>query len=350
MIKNNIINTQEKILELLKIIRLFKFLADLNTKQSKTNINDEQNTCSSFIYEVPYTPQEIIKEENNWKYNKINKLFVFDQSSIQKSFEKDKEKEKETKFVLSPIPWIEYLKKCYRNWFEFWIAFCNDYPALVLLLLGGSWIFFLLLLNKWIKKYTLKTILRRLLQKKSPLWEFLYNYWYDFEEHEYTRMKHLEYNRYKSNDLRLKKIQKLIESQYLTKERTEGDVPLHVKFARLKAHKLLIKIYEDLIKKNENNRLLFLKNCDNEVALRAKLYEKILDMANLGTESTADTMTLKEFFDKHKVEPVTPETQKELITKLEQKRNETIDVHPIIIKKGLKTIKHIRKPKPSRKK
>jgi hypothetical protein len=357
MTKNNI--KDFKILELVKIIKLLKILIDLNTNQKK---NDDQNTWSSFFYEVPYemiihTPKEVIKQENNSSYNKINKLF----SQSPLPFEKDKEKEKTT---LNKVSWLEYLIQCGRNWLEYliksyrncleiWISFCNDYPTLVLLVLGGSWIFFLLSLTKWIKKNTLKTILRRLLKNKSPLWEFLYNYWYDFEDHEYTRMKHIEYDRYKSNDLRLRREQKLIESQYITKERKEGDVPLHIKLARSKAHKLLIKIYEDLVKKNENNRLLFLKNCEDEAAVRNKLYNKVLDMVSLDTESTADTMTLKELFEKHKVEPVTPETQKELITKWEQKRNETIDVHPInpiIIKKGLKTIKHIRKPKPSQKK
>jgi succinate dehydrogenase/fumarate reductase-like Fe-S protein len=109
-------------------------------------------------------------------------------------------------------------------------------------------------------------------------------------------------------------------------------------------------LFERLIQENENNRLLFLKNCAAEVAGRSKLFDKILDMARLATESTADTITLKEFFDKHKIEPVTPKTLKGLITKLEQKRNETIAIHPIIIKKGLKAIKHLRKRNPPQKK
>jgi hypothetical protein len=192
------------ILKILQFLRLFKLLSDLNSKEKK--INDDQNT---FIYDeyIPYqviVHTEGIKRENN--YNKMNKLFgQRPLMEAQNPFEKATEEKVIT--PLAPIPkqpWLEYLINSCKNWLEIWISFCNDYPTLVLLVLGAYSLFFLLSLNNWIKKYVLKSILRPLLQNRIPLWESLYEYWYDLEENEYPNIKKIEYKRFKDEDIRLK--------------------------------------------------------------------------------------------------------------------------------------------------
>jgi hypothetical protein len=339
-------NQENQILKLLKVMRLLKVLADLN---SKKKINDDQVFWSSFIYDVPRTPTEVIKGERENNYNKINKLFG--QRPLVEPFEKTTEKGIVTT-VLKKIfnkAWLEYLRKHCKNWLEIWISFCNEYPTLAVLVLGVSWFYFLLSLNNWIKKHTLKTTLRRLLQSRIPLWEYLHDFWFDFEKNEYERLKEIEYRALKAEHLRLLAEQYFIESKF---SKLNQDVPLHIRLSRQKVLNRLKALFDNFIKENENKQELFRKSSFIEVAEREKFYDKVFDMSILDTESTADTITLEEFFDKHKIEPVTPETQKELITKLEQKRNETVDVYPspIFRRKGVKEIKHLRKRKPSRKK